>query len=182
MAHKLLTCILTVVMSLGSLSALPHHARAQAPAAEAPAVEAHEPEPAAAATQQPAPRKQLFTPEHRREIYEAKRLSYTDAALWQLLFPGLGNIYSKQYFLAGISFVLMGFATVFGLYAFRTEQPQFYWHGAATAGLAYLGGGAMALVGVRDYNEDLRDGLNIGDDQAQLGAEPAWGVALTLRF
>ncbi len=111
---------------------------------------------------------EFFGEAHRRRIYEESKLSSTRATLYNLALPGMGNVYTEQYFYGGIAFTLMVFTGVFVGYGLVTDQSQFLWLGATTAGVAYAGSIATSLHGVREYNTQLRQGLKL-DDGASLG-------------
>lgn len=111
---------------------------------------------------------EFFGEAHRRRIYEESKLSSTRATLYNLALPGMGNVYAEQYFYGGIAFSLMVFTGVFVGYGLVTDQSQFLWLGAMSAGVAYAGSIATSLHGVREYNSQLRQGLKL-DDGASLG-------------
>ncbi len=120
----------------------------------------------------------FMSDEHRREIYEQNRKSAGKAVLWTLLFPGLGNIYAQQYLLAGMAIIFMVFAGTFVGYGLSTRQPKIIVLGGITAGIAYGGGAATAIIGVSKYNAELRRGLKV-----DAGEFREFGVPiLTLRF
>lgn len=128
----------------------------------------------------------FFSLEHRQQLYEESRLSKTDATLKNLLLPGLGNIYTEQYFYAGIALSFMVFTLSFIGYGLVTDQSEFLWFGAATAGLAYGGSIATSIVGVDQYNRRLRQGLKIDAAKTQqtspLDPAPLNTAQLTWRF
>jgi hypothetical protein len=104
---------------------------------------------------------EFFGEAHRRRMYEQSSLSATTAVLYNLALPGLGNLYAEQYFYGGIAFTLMVFTLVFEGYGLVTNQSEFLWIGAGTALIAYSGSIATSVVGVREYNRKLREGLKL---------------------
>ncbi|QDG51209.1 hypothetical protein FIV42_10795 [Persicimonas caeni] len=104
---------------------------------------------------------EFFGEAHRRRMYEQSSLSTTTAVLYNLALPGLGNLYAEQYFYGGIAFTLMVFTLVFEGYGLVTNQSEFLWIGAGTALIAYSGSIATSVVGVREYNRKLREGLKL---------------------
>lgn len=104
---------------------------------------------------------EFFGQSHRERMYKESKLSTTNALLYTLAFPGVGNIYAEQYFLAGLAFSLMAFTTMFVLYGITTSQPQFVHMGLVTGGVAYVGGGVSSFFGVKRYNKRLREGFNL---------------------
>lgn len=120
----------------------------------------------------------FFGDSHRQRIYEESRLSRTRAVAYNLVLPGLGNIYAEQYLYAGLAMSLMAFATLFAGYGLYTDQSQYVWTGAGTAGAAYLGSIVTSLLGVHAYNEELQGNLNVGLAPASEDAT----VGLQLRF
>ena len=148
---------------LGWIAALVLCAALAAPAPlfaqDEPAAQATEStEASAPSSEQPADG-QLFNEAHRKQIYRRSRLSTTTAVLYNLALPGLGNVYAEQYFMAGLAFSLMVFAGVFVSYGLVTRQSEMLWIGAGTAGIAYPTSIITSVVGVRDYNAELRQGL-----------------------
>ncbi len=125
----------------------------------------------------------FFSEAHRRHLYEESRLSVSTAVWRNLVLPGLGNIYAEQYFYAGIAFSLLVFAAVFVGYGLVTDQSEFLWSGAASAGVAYIGSVATSIYGVRDYNLKLREGLKIEHTDASPFVMPrAPSVSVTWHF
>lgn len=116
----------------------------------------------------------FFGADHRQQLYEQSRLTPSQAVLRNLLFPGLGNIYTEQYFYAGLAMSLMAFAASFASYGLVTDQPEFLWTGAATAGIAYAGSIATSIYGVHDYNERLAMGLKLTATAATPGLHFTW--------
>ncbi|RAL22113.1 hypothetical protein DL240_09670 [Lujinxingia litoralis] len=176
---------------------LPFSARAQqtsAPDAEGDAVpvaaqlaagEAAEPgapEPAAAAD---APRSTFFNADHRRRIYEESKLSHTRAALYTLLLPGLGNFYVEQYALGTVALSLMVFGGLFIGYGLLLDRGDLIGLGAGVAGVAYGGGLLTSYQGVRRYNLQLQQSLQL-ERAAGPGPWPAQprslGLSLRLHF
>lgn len=113
------------------------------------------------ATEQDDKDEEFFGETHRRQIYEQSSLSTTTAVLYNLALPGLGNLYTEQYFYAGIAFTLMVFTLVFEGYGLFTDQSEFLWFGAGTALVAYSGSIATSIAGVNEYNRKLREGLKL---------------------
>gem|GEM_PF-2112279 len=118
--------------------------------------------------------------EHRREIYEASRLTVGGAVGRNLLLPGLGNIYTEQYFYAGLAFSFLVFAASFVSYGLVTEQSEFLWIGAGTAGIAYIGSIGTSIVGVEKYNRERREGLKVERDAAPSPFAPAWSPSVNV--
>lgn len=104
---------------------------------------------------------EFFGDSHRRRLYEESRLSSTRAVLYNLALPGVGNVYAEQYLYAGVAFSLMAFAGLFVGYGLYTDQSRFVHMGLGTAGFAYGGSIVTSLLGVREYNEELRGNLNV---------------------
>lgn len=119
-------------------------------------------EPSSSNSQQDHP----FSEANRRRMYESSRLSTSGAVLRNLAFPGLGNIYADQYFYAGIAFSFMVFTGVFVGYGLATDQSEFLWLGAGTAGIAYGGSIVTSIFGVQEYNAKLRQGLKLEEADA----------------
>lgn len=126
----------------------------------------------------------FFGPKHRQQLYRKGRLHYSRAALLTLALPGLGNFYAEQYLLGGLSVTLMGFAAVLVSYGFATQQTEFSWIGAGTAGAAYTTGLITTYFGIRRYNHKLRRRLRLTDalDPDAAPSAPAIGPALGFRF
>lgn len=117
--------------------------------------------------------------EHRREIYEASRLTVSGAVGRNLLLPGLGNIYTEQYFYAGLAFSFLVFAASFVSYGLVTDQSEFLWIGAGTAGIAYVGSIGTSILGVEKYNRERREGLKV--ELGRAGAlAPAWSPSVNV--
>lgn len=112
----------------------------------------------------------------RRELYEVQKKSHLKAAGLSLLVPGLGNVYTEQYFIAAIAMSLGVFALVFAGYALTTDQPEFFIWSAVTAGVAYGTGITTSLFGVTAYNRDLRIRLKVPEKYAGM---PSNGVMLS---
>lgn len=121
----------------------------------------------------------FMSDEHRQEIYEQNRKSPGKAILWTALFPGLGNIYAEQYLLAGVSIIFMVFAATFVGFGLTTRQPRIVGLGGITAGIAYGGGGLASVIGVAQYNKELRRGLKV--DGGDIQPHP-YATLITLRF
>lgn len=135
--------------------------------------------------QQAAPAEAEFLGlEHRQQLYEQSRLTLSGAVGRNLLLPGLGNIYAEQYFYAGLAFSFLVFAASFVSYGLVTEQPEFLWTGAGTAGIAYIGSIGTSIIGVQKYNRERREGLKVEYAPAPGPFAPAWspGVAVGWRF
>jgi hypothetical protein len=144
---------LALTLVVGMLALSPRVLVAQtAPAPQTPVAQADQPADDG---------EEFFGQSHRQQIYEQSKLSTTSAVLYNLAVPGLGNVYAEQYFYGGIAFSLMVFTLVFVGYGLVTDQSQFLWFGATTAGVAYTGSIATSIYGVRDYNEKLRQGLKL---------------------
>ena len=130
---------------------------------------------------------EFFGQSHRERMYRESKLSTTRALLYTLAFPGVGNIYAEQYFLAGLAFSLMAFTTMFVLYGITTSQPEFVHMGLVTGGVAYLGGGLSSYLGVKRYNRRLREGFNF-DDASSLQMRTPFDlprvrtIGVTIRF
>ncbi|MGM0558723.1 MAG: hypothetical protein ACQEVA_20220 [Myxococcota bacterium] len=136
------------------------------------------------ASSAPESEEEYFGKAHRERMYEQSKLSPTKALLYTLAFPGIGNIYAEQYFLAGLAFSLMAFTTMFVLYGLTTQQPQFLHMGLVTGGVAYTGGAVSSYLGVRKYNNRLREGFNF---RQVSGASPfdvprVRTIGVTIRF
>lgn len=168
--HRLLVWVLVVGCFLLGSAVGPRVASAQESSAQQATDAKHAApsnpsiEPANAAATSHAPRSgdpKFFSREHRQKIYEESRLSVAGAVGRNLLLPGLGNVYAEQYFYAGIAFSLMVFAASFVSYGLVTDQSEFLWTGAATAGVAYVGSIGTSIIGVRKYNLERREGLKV---------------------
>lgn len=116
-----------------------------------------------------APAFELFGSDHRQRIYDEARLSHGTAALYSLALPGLGNIYTQQYLLAGVAFTMMAFSTVFIAFGLHSSRPDVVWMGAGSALITYTGSMASSLYGVSDYNRLLREGLKISEFAPRAG-------------
>lgn len=116
---------------------------------------------------------EFFNAEHRSEIYEKSKKSEMTAVGYTLVFPGLGNYYAQQY----VTGTVVGMGLVFGLTAFvfglTTDQNDWMATGAVLGGSMYIVGGVTSVIGVRDYNSDLRRALKVSD----LGRAPGVGIA-----
>jgi hypothetical protein len=100
-------------------------------------------------------------------LYRQSRLSPWAAAGWTLLVPGLGNLYAEQYLLAGLGFVSFTFSGSFLTYGYVADNLPFRLLGFSFAALAYGGGVATSLVGVRRYNRYRRQSLGLDDEFAR---------------
>lgn len=120
--------------------------------------------------------------EHRREIYEASRLTVAGAVGRNLLLPGLGNIYTEQYFYAGLAFSFLVFAASFVSYGLVTDQSEFLWFGAGTAGIAYIGSVSTSVLGVEKYNRERREGLKVEHHEVAPRSPfaPAWSPSVNV--
>lgn len=125
----------------------------------------------------PASDGKLFDQAHRKRIYDAKKLSYASATAWSLAFPGLGNIYSEQHFLAGLAFISMVFAGFFVGYGLWSGQSDLLWTGVAIGGVTYGWSLGSSLLGVRSKNEELRRSLHL-EERASMGR----GLVFTYRW
>lgn len=131
--------------------------------------------------QQAAPAEAEFLSlEHRQQLYEQSRLTVSGAVGRNLLLPGLGNIYTEQYFYAGLAFSFLVFAASFVSYGLVTEQSEFLWFGAGTAGIAYIGSIGTSIVGVEKYNRERREGLKVERDAAPGPFAPAWSPSVNV--
>ncbi len=118
---------------------------------------------------------QLFDQEHRQQIYDARKLSYGEAAAWSLL-PGFGNFYADQYLLGALAVISTVFAGFFVAYGVINEQSDLLWTGVGLGGVTYLWSTGTALWGVSAYNEELRQNLHLDK------APASKGVSLVVRF
>lgn len=130
-----------------------------------------------AATEQSA-EDYFMSEEHRLAIYDARRKRPVNALLLSLALPGLGNVYARQYLVGGIALTFMVFSGVFITYGFSTSQPDIATTGFILAGGTYVGATTIALVGVSDYNRDLRRALKIEG----LVLDEVFTPALAIRF
>ncbi len=121
---------------------------------------------------------EYFGEEHRVRIYESRKKSAAKAALLTLALPGFGNIYAEQYFVAGVAFTMMTFSALFLVYGITTKQPRILNTGIGFAVGTYLGAGALAIYGVSDYNQELRQALKV----EELVLRELWSPAVTIRF
>lgn len=177
-----------LMMSLGGLLA--------AQAQDAPAADAFPPEPEVVASpegvgeQVAAPSEPtdstestFFDADHRRRIYEQGRLSHTRAALYTLLLPGLGNFYVEQYMLGTVAMSLTVFAAIFLAYGISLSRSDLVGLGAGVAGLAYGGGLITSYQGVRRYNLQLQQSLQLDRASAHIPSAPrTWGLSLSVNF
>ena len=126
----------------------------------------------------------FFDKQHRREMYEKSKLSTGKALLYNLAFPGLGNVYAEQYFLGGLAFSLMAFTIMFVTYGLTTQQPQFLYIGLGTASVAYSGSMISSYFGVQRYNRRLREGYKLGMTQrtTPFDLPRARTVGVTIKF
>lgn len=122
---------------------------------------------------------------HRERMYEEAKLSTSNALLYTLALPGIGNIYAEQYLLAGLAFSFMAFTIMFVTYGLTTQQPQFVHMGFVTGGTAYVGGAITSVIGVKRYNARLRESFNF-DERSERAAPfdmpRARTVNVTIRF
>lgn len=126
-------------------------------------------------TQEEPPKKAssgFFDQEHRRRLYEQNRLSTTRAALYSLALPGLGNFYVEQYALGIVAMSAFVFSAIFLSYGLINNHPDLVWIGGGLAVLAYGGGATSSVLGVRAYNERLRQSLHLQSSH-QRGPRPA---------
>ena len=95
-------------------------------------------------------------------MYEAEKKYVSTAVGWNLLFPGVGNFYARQYLPGGLYMGLGVFGYVFIVYGAYTEQPDLIGLGLIGIGGAYGMSIAHSIKGVHEYNHDLeyRLGLN----------------------
>ncbi|TXD37396.1 hypothetical protein FRC96_08245 [Lujinxingia vulgaris] len=173
-----------LMMSLGGLLA--------AQAQDAPAARAFPPEQEVVASpagvnEQAAPSEStestFFDADHRRRIYEQGRLSHTRAALYSLLLPGLGNFYVEQYMLGTVAMSLTVFAAIFLAYGISLSRSDLVGLGAGVAGLAYGGGLITSYQGVRRYNLQLQQSLQLDRAAAHIPSAPrTWGLSLSVNF
>ncbi|MFU8805547.1 MAG: hypothetical protein ACNA8W_17170 [Bradymonadaceae bacterium] len=123
---------------------------------------------------------EFFGPTHRMRMYDESRISHSRAALLTLAFPGLGNLYTEQYFAAGLAFSMMTFAAIFITYGLRSNRADVSWLGVGLAGATYGFGLGSSYQGVREYNRLLRRGLKIDDDELSRSSGP--GINISIRF
>lgn len=124
------------------------------------------------------PTREVFSQEHRHEIYDAKKKSHTAAAVYSFVFPGFGNFYAEQYFLGGVNAMVGIFGLTFLTYGLVSDQSEFLWLSAGFLTISYLEGLAFALYGVSDYNTELRRGLRINEKRTHVGSAPGFAVAI----
>lgn len=125
------------------------------------------------------PKSTFMNEEHRRQIYDQKKLSPLAAIGYSFLLPGLGNMYAEQYFLGALLMSAMVFAGIFASYAFSSDQPEFYIGAGILAGGAYLIAPITASLAVDDFNENLRRGLKIA---AQSNGKDMVGLSFKTTF
>ncbi|RDV38121.1 hypothetical protein DV096_09915 [Bradymonadaceae bacterium TMQ3] len=129
------------------------------------------------------PRSTFFDANHRQRIYEQGRLSHIRAALYTLLLPGLGNFYVEQYMLGTVAMSLTVFAGIFLAYGLSLSRNDLVGLGAGVAGLAYGGGLITSYQGVRRYNLQLQQSLQLDRASALApGAPRTWGLSLSVTF
>ena len=119
---------------------------------------------------------EFFNASHRSEIYEKSKKSELSAVGYTLVFPGLGNFYAHQY----VTGTVVGMGVVFGItalvFGLTTDQSDWTATGAVLGGSMYLVGGVTSVVGVQDYNSDLRRALKVSD------LERAPGLRIAFQF
>lgn len=137
------------------------------------------------AVEEPAeePTSTFFDANHRQRIYEQGRLSHTRAALYSLLLPGLGNFYVEQYMLGTVAMSLTVFAAIFIAYGLGLSRGDLVGLGAGVAGVAYGGGLITSYQGVRRYNLQLQQSLQLDRAAAHTPSAPrTWGLSLSVNF
>lgn len=113
-------------------------------------------------------------------IYDESRLSHKRAALYSLALPGLGNIYTEQYFSAGLAFSMLVFSGIFIVYGLRSNRSDVAWMGAGIAGVTYGVSLGTSMRGVTQYNRTLRRSLKV--DEAAMLRSSAPTVNISFQF
>lgn len=129
------------------------------------------------------PSSSVFALEHRKQIYEARKLSHRTALLYNLV-PGLGNYYAEQYALGTIALGSIVFSGMFLGFGFTYDQTDLVLLGSVLLGGTYVWSGLTSYFGVRTHNQQLRRSLRL-DDHPDVSAAPEatnWTVGFTWRF
>jgi hypothetical protein len=116
---------------------------------------------------------EFFNAAHRSEIYEKSKKSELSAVGYTLMFPGFGNYYAQQY----VTGTVVGMGMVFGLtalvFGLSTDQSDWTATGLVIGGSMYIIGGTTSVLGVQDYNADLKRALKVSN----LGRAPGLKIA-----
>lgn len=125
-----------------------------------------------------------FDLEHRRQLYENRRLNPWRAVGYTAIFPGLGNFYVEQYAVGTVALTAMVFTGMFVGFGLMYGHTDLLWIGGTTAATAYLGGAVTSYMGARQYNRQLEQSLHLPDDAEQASGRPSpgWGLGLQWRF
>ena len=124
-----------------------------------------------------------FDAEHRRQIYEANRISPWRTVGYSALFPGVGNFYVEQYAVGTIALSAMVFAGMFAGFGLVHDQINLLQLAGIVSGLTYVSSGAIAVYGAHSHNDTLRQNLHIDDDyDASLSSPSGPAFGFTVRF
>ena len=125
-----------------------------------------------------------FSPEGRRRMYEASKLSTTTGTLRNLALPGLGNYYADDDFVGTIWMGLLAFGATSLGWALITDSTDFYFYAAGFAVVAYTGSIVTTIFAVDSYNDTLRRNLKVSPTEASLspGRPEISGLGVRVRL
>jgi hypothetical protein len=129
-------------------------------------------------TPEVAPKAVPFDLADREGIYDEGKLSYGASIGYNLILPGLGNLYVDQFFTAGAVLGALMFSGILIGYGATNDQDRYTRAGLGVAAVAYSSSITMGLWGVSQYNRDLRSSLKI----YEFAPIPPTGLSLTLTF
>ncbi len=119
---------------------------------------------------------QPFDESDRQAIYEEGRLSHAASVGYNLLLPGLGNLYAQQFFTAGVLWGTLMFSGILVGYGMVNDRNGYTYTGLGVGAATYSASFALGVWGVSDYNRNLRSSLKIHE------FAPPKGLTMTLEF
>ena len=124
-----------------------------------------------------------FGAAHRQRIYETSRLDRRRAVLYSLALPGLGNFYAEQPAVGAVAMMSLVFSAMFIAFGLRNNQSGLVRFGAATGAATYGGSAAIGYLGVRRYNDRLRQSLHVDERAATPTAtSSSWTIGWQWEF